>query len=349
MIKKVYPPRLPEWLSNGGEGFEVVLSSEALYIRNLEDRSFPGVLTEDERDISRRQLVEALSEILKGYRFWKTDILRDTQRGYLIERMSAPSELKSRPQGTGLFISGDEGSWVSLNTIDHLRFSVSVGGKDIETAYRSARQLEEEFEQVLPFAYSERYGFLTSRPAECGTGLILSFLVHIPGVIFSNGFQKLRDSLLKSGCVLKPLEDEEISSEGHIFIVHTVRSLGVDEEELLETATDTVDHLSEMEFEARDSLMSRARFQVEDKIMRGLGVLTHARMIAKQEGYALANALRLGSCEGMLQQTIDILSATELYLIGQPAHLEAVTSESTKAGLDRSRAEVFRSYLKYEE
>ncbi len=348
MIEKSYPPNLPSWISDGGENFEVVISTEALYVRNLADRPFPNTLDREEREISRRQMTEILGRILPDYRFLETDRMEEQDRKYLAERGSLPEELLPRPQGTGLFLTEIENSWVALNTSDHLRFRFVMPGTDVETVYRKARDLEEKMEQSLPFAYSERFGFLTSRPTECGTGLMIGFIVHIPGIVYSNNFSKLRDSLLKAGLTLKPFADPSISSEGHLFWIRSAHTLGLDEEEILETSRDMIYELVEMEFKARDAIMSKARYQVEDKILRGIGILTHARMIARQEGYALANALRLDAAEGITLDAIDLISATELFLVGKPAHLTAIVGEGNQLQMDTNRAELFRDYLKIE-
>jgi len=346
LIESIYPPKLPEWLSSGGEDFEVVLASEAVYVRNIDGKAFPNRLNEMELKDFRRSLVGNIEKTLRGFKLWETDILRSEDRRFFVERFSAPVEILERPIGAALFLSEDESKWLGVNTSDHLQFRVAKGGSDIETAYRNARIIEESLENEVPFAYSPRYGFLTSRPTECGTALVLRFYVHIPGVIFTDGFINLRDKLLKSGTVLRPLPDESLSSEGHIFIVHTAHTLGIDEEELLESAQEMLDEIIQMEYEARADIMSKARSQIENKIMRGIGVLTHARIIAKREGYALANALRLGAAESIIGDAIDILSATELYFVGQPVHLARLTGEGDELTADTNRAELFRSYLK---
>ncbi len=330
----------------GGENFEVVLGSEALYVRNVVGKNFPSRLDDMELKNLRHHLITSLKDPLYDFKLWETDVLRNEDLGFLIERFSAPHEIQRYNKGSALFLSEDESRWVCLNIIDHLRFRVAKGGSDIEACYRNARLMEERFEKSLPFAYSERFGFLTSRPTECGTALVLRFYVHIPGVIFSNGFFKLRDKLSKAGTVLQPLQDESMSTEGHVFIVHTAHSLGVDEEEVLAAAQDMLDEIVEMEYEARAELVSKARFQIEDKIMRGIGVLTHAKMIAKKEGYALANALRLGAAEKIIGDTIDIMSATELYFVGQSIHLARLTGGGDGILADSNRADLFRSYLK---
>jgi len=348
LIEKNYPPRLPDWISTGGDNFEVVIASEALYIRNLVGSPFPDRLKVDDLKKTRRQFVDATGELFSDYRFWETDALDGAERKYLTERMSAPSELLKRSRGTGLFLTENEASWLCLNTTDYLRFRFAIAGSNIETAYRNARNIEEELQQCLPFAYSDRYGFLTAKPAECGTGLMLRFLVHIPGVIFSNGFRNLRESLLKTGSVLRSVADEAMSSDGHLFVIQTAHTLGIDEEEILTSAQNMIEGLIEKEYEARDSLMTQARYQIEDRILRGIGVLTHARMIACQEGYALANALRLGAAEGILNDTIDVMSATELFVVGQPAHLKVITGEGNRVIMDTHRADLFREYLNTE-
>ncbi|MCD6501749.1 hypothetical protein J7L01_04055 [bacterium] len=349
MIERVYPPKLPEWLSLGGDDFEVVLASEAYYVRNVADTAFPSRLDNMELKNLRRHIALSLQEVLFDLGLRETDIRRDEDRRFFVERFSAPSEITEHPAGSSLFLSEDEGRWLAINAIDHLRFRFIGGGSDIETSYRSARAMEERFENYLPFAYSEHYGFLTSRPTECGTALVMRFYVHIPGIIFSKDFSKLRDKLSKAGAILRPLPDESMSSEGHVFLVHTAHSLGLDEEDILADAQDTLNEIIEMEYNARAELLSKARYQIEDKIMRGIGVLTHARMIARNEGYAIANALRLGAAENITRDVVDIMSATELYFVGQKIHLTRLTGKADGTMEDTNRAELFRSYLKQEE
>ena len=349
MIEKVYPPQLPGWLAAGGDDFEVVIASEAFYVRNLADRPFPNRLDDEEIAHTRKQLRDSIASLLSGYSYHETGAMDELEREYLAERLSAPRELLESHRGTGLLLSPDESSWVCLNSFDNLRFRFATAGGDIEGAYREARRLEEQLEGELPFAYSERFGFLTSRPAECGTGLVLRSYVHIPGIIFTNGFSDLRDRLLKTGTTLRPALDESMSSEGHIFVMDTAHTLGVDEEELLSTSRGMISELAKMEFEARRSITSRARFQIEDKILRGIGVLTHAKLIAKSEGYALANALRLGSAEKLLEGGIDVIGATELYFVGQSAHITLAAGEGNDLMKDTYRAELFKSYLNRKE
>jgi len=348
LIDQIFPPALPLWMASGGNNFEVVLSSEAFYVRNLRDRPFPDTLSKEDLRTTSRQLVETLGDIIPDYRFFETEKFDKQDIDYLLERQSIDETIDNRKTGTGLFIQDDESSWITINTSDNLRFRFASAGSDVETVYRKARSFVEELEKNLPFAYSDRFGFLTSHPTECGTGLFIRFNVHIPGLIFSDNKSALRDSLLKSGSMIKPQFNQSVSTDGHVYIVQTSHTLGVDEETILEQAEDVISGIVEMEFQARDELMEKAKIQIEDKIMRGIGIIANARMIVEAEGYALANALRLGASEGLTSETLDLLSATELHQLGKPAHIVACGSPNIKIDMDISRAELFRNTLKFE-
>lgn len=348
MIDQIFPPALPLWMAAGGENFEVVLSSEAFYVRNLRDRPFPETLSKEDLRMTSLQLTETFQEIIPEYRFFETDKFEKLDIDYLLERQSIDEAINNRNLGTGLFILDDESSWITLNTSDNLRFRFASAGSDVETVYRKARSFVEELESSLPFAYSERFGFLTAHPTECGTGLFVRFNVHIPGIIFTENTNGLRDSLLKSGSMIKPLSNQPMSTEGHIYIVQTSHTLGVDEETILEQAEEVISGIVEMEFKARDKLMESFKIQIEDKIMRGVGLITHARMITENEGYALSSALRLGASEGLSSDTLDLISATELYQLGKPAHLLACGSPNNSIDMKISRAELFRNSLNFE-
>ncbi len=348
MISGTFPQRLPDWLSFGGDDFEVVLSTEAFYVRNLKDRPFPDMLNEEDLNTTRRQLIEALEGITAGYKLIETDRLTPLDVSYLVERQSVCEEVARRRRGTAMLITSDESNWITLNSSDHFRFRFAMAGSDVEKAYRKARSFTEELEKGLPLAYSERFGFLTSRPTECGTGLFMRFVVHIPGLLFSNNLPALRDSLLKCGATIKPELQEGISSDGHLFTVQTSHTLGIDEETILEKAQEMISGIVQMEFESRDNLVSKAKLEIEDKILRGIGIITHSRLITEREGYALASALRLGASEGFTAENIDIFGATELFQVGKPSHLIARGSSIVQKEMDKNRSDLFKSYLKLE-
>jgi len=350
LIEKAYPPSLPGWIAAGGENYEVVIGSTALYVRNLAEELFPNRLTDKERVRLRTLLLENIGDIFANYRFWESEKIDKLDEQYLKERISIPWSFSSLNRGAGVFISDDESRVISLNSSDHLRFRVGTGGCDIESAYRVARGIEELLEEKLPFAYSKRFGFLTSHPRECGTGMKLRVYIHIPGLIFAGMLNKFRERVLKEGFVLKPMLDNALTAEGHLFLLETAHTLGINEEELLESCEEVIEYVVDLEIQSRKDLLEKAHFQIEDKILRGYGVLTHARMISKEEGNALASAFRLGIFENLLEGQLDKDLVTELFFVGQPAHIKKLLNpEATRIECDTKRAEVFRSYLTREE
>ena len=58
-----------------------------------------------------------------------------------------------------------------INEEDHLRIQVFSCGLDLENTLNLAIEIDERLGKLLDYATSKKYGYLTSCPSNCGTGL----------------------------------------------------------------------------------------------------------------------------------------------------------------------------------
>ena len=88
-----------------------------------------------------------------------------------------------------------------------------------------------------------------------------------------------------------------------------------------------------------------ARSQVEDKVWRAYGLLTHARVLSSQEFMNLLSAVRLGTSLSLVK---DVPSSfmNHLMIVTQPAHLQADAQRALEPSeRDERRADLVRSSL----
>ena len=75
------------------------------------------------------------------------------------------------------------------------------------------------------------------------------------------------------------------------------------------------------EHQARQALLQQRKSQLDDKIFRAWGILTHARTIGTEEVLTLLSHLRLGVNLGRMN-LVDVRTINELFILTQPAHLQ---------------------------
>ena len=99
------------------------------------------------------------------------------------------------------------------------------------------------------------------------------------------------------------------------------------------------------EQQARQALIKQRPAQLDDKVWRAWAILTHARVLGRDEVLSLLSHLRLGVNLGRLQ-TVDIRTINELFLLTQPAHLQKLTGCEMDAATRRTaRARLIRDRL----
>jgi len=77
-------------------------------------------------------------------------------------------------------INEEENICIMINEEDHLRIQVFGSGIEVENCLNLAIEIDKKIEELLNYAYSEKYGFLTACPTNVGTGLRISSMVHLP-------------------------------------------------------------------------------------------------------------------------------------------------------------------------
>ncbi len=87
------------------------------------------------------------------------------------------------PYGRGMYVSADGGSIVWVNEEDHLRIMNMKKGSDLATIFNGLREELDLIESLgVPFARSEKYGYVTSCPSNLGTGMRASLHLALPNL-----------------------------------------------------------------------------------------------------------------------------------------------------------------------
>jgi protein arginine kinase len=235
-----------------------------------------------------------------------------------------------------------------VNEEDHLRLQVLTSGLRLATAYHRLDELDEELGALLPFAYHQEYGYLTSCPTNVGTGLRASILVHLPGLVLTKEITKVLQGINQLGLTFRGLYGEGSEVVGNFFQLSNQTTLGKSEEDLIEHLQKIVGQVIQYEEKARSVLLRDAPTVIEDKIWRAYGLLRYARSLSFEEVMNLLSGVRLGVSMNLLRG-VRVYTLNKIMIYAQHAHLEQAAGHPlSEAEADLHRAAYVRRALEDE-
>jgi len=334
------------WLSSEGDEGEIILSSRARIARNLSGHRFTHHCdAEDLAEILGKSWEAARhTGVFQQNRFIQMGQISTLDRQFLAERHLVSLEFVQNSANRALVVNRGEDTSLMINEEDHLRIQGFAAGFDVETAWRRADVLDTELSR-LELAHSERFGYLTACPTNLGTGLRVSVLIHLPGMVHSKEINKLLDSLRKLNYSIRGLYGEGSEVMGNFFQLSNSATLGKSEQDIVAGLREMVVKVIGFERRAREMLFRKARRLLEDKVWRAYGLLRYARSVNTKEALSLVSAVRLGVGAGLIDG-LSIRSLNELLVYTQPAHLQKVNDRKMDASeRDVARADYIRQAL----
>ncbi len=336
------------WLLGTGPEHDIAICTRARLARNLQGFRFSPCLDEAEaRDlygtiVSRLQkpgLPDALAVV-------DLESIDELERSVLVERHLISRELAAKTRASGVAVDPDESVALMINEEDHLRVQVFAPGLQTEEVWRRTERLDNALIQRLPMAWSEEFGFLTSCPTNTGTGLRLSVMLHLPGLVWSEEIDKATNVAQKIHLAVRGLYGEGSRALGDFYQVSNQVTLGRDESQIQSDVFLAVGRIVQWEREVREALLrGSARTRTLDRIHRALGVLERAQILTSEEALGCLSALRFGIEEELLRD-FRVADVNRALLLSQPGHLQRHTRERLQPDeRDQRRAQLLREVL----
>ena len=336
-----------QWLSGEAEESEMVLSSRVRLARNLDKRPFTHGATahvlKDILDETKAALAGCPS--LKGSLVLDMNETPEPDRMLLAERRLISREMVKSCLHRSLIVLPDEQLSVMVNEEDHLRIQSIDPGFSLQQAFERINKLDSEIDSRLCCAYSEELGYLTACPTNVGTGLRVSAMVHLPGLVHNKDIGQVLDGLRNIRLTVRGIYGEGSDIIGNFFQISNSITLGLSEEDTVKNLEGHIRKVLEFEKKARGAILKKARSLLEDKIWRAYGILRTARLVTSKEAMGLISAVRLGIGLGIITETtLPVLN--ELFIMIKPMHLQKLHEKVMKVEeRDRARADYIRERL----
>jgi protein arginine kinase len=321
----------------------IVMSSRVRLARNLKDAHFPGWAKKPERVRVLeliRPVVGALPEMKEAFSETMDNL------SSLVERHLISREHAAKSAGSGLVLNREETLCFMINEEDHLRMQALRRGLQLRHAWAAIDQADSALESKLDYAFSPELGYLTACPTNLGTGIRVSAMLHLPGLVLAEQINPIIQSVNKLGLAVRGLYGEGTEALGNVFQVSNQMTLGESEAAIVERLEKVLSQIIEHEENARATLLEKRPKMVYNHIGRAYGILANAHSISSKEAMNLLSLMRLG-IDLSLFPGVDRSLVDELFVLTQPAHLQKQHSEKLSAEeRDLIRSDMVRERLK---
>jgi protein arginine kinase len=339
------------WTEPDAAENDVVLSSRVRLARNLAGHAFPGHSRVEQQRRIFSQILETVERLESFHPEFAVEISELDKPGkqLLVERGLATRELCRKGRGSGVAADLRQNTCVIINEEDHLRLQAVAPGLDFQAVWHKAAAVETELGTRKPFAFHPELGYLTACPTNAGTGLRVSAMLHLPGLVLRDQMPQVLRAADKLRLTVRGLFGEGTDAIGNVFQVSNQATLGESEESILQRLEKICRQVVWAERNARQWLVTKASERLLDRIGRAYGILRFAHSLSAEEALSQLCWLRLAATIG-ITPGLTTVKVGELIMQTQPGHLQlAQEAELEKHQAERVRAEIIRNSLRLAE
>lgn len=339
---KFWEKNLSKWMEGTGPDSEVVLTSRVRLARNIKNIPFPYLASDTQtqkifNDVNR--VVGNHKGEFKDFTFIKLEEMESLERQLCVEKHIISPQMAKDVRNSFVLLRNDEAVSIMINEEDHIRIQCLFPGLQLEGAWNLADKIDDIMESDLDYAFNEDRGYLTACPTNVGTGIRVSLMMHLPGLVITKQINRILSALSQVGLVVRGLYGEGTEVIGNIVQISNQITLGQSEKEIIRNLYAVAKQLIEQEEEARQTLLNESRENLADRAGRALGILSNARIVSSQEAMQLLSDLRLGVDLGLIDFDSKIIN--HLLVTIRPAHLQSMERKE----LDAYERDVCRATL----
>lgn len=271
------------------------IASSFFLQRNLSSQPFPMKMTATESEATLSALKQSLMKTshLNIPIYYDMSELKTWEREYLLEHFLATCDCNNTDCKSGVVIDQTGSFLAMINGEDHLVLHSIDAQSDWKQAWQRLSEIEAELAKNHTFAYSHKFGYLTSELANSGTALTVQAFLHLPCLIHLDQIDEV---------LLKELDDEvQVSGLtgqsdfiGDIVIIQNRFTIGLTEDHILDGVHKSATKLMNLEKLLREGLKEKPDAIIVDKVSRAIGLLRHSYQIDTKEALSALSFIKLG-------------------------------------------------------
>ena len=288
---------MKNWIFNEVNNDDIVLNSRVRLARNIQEMQFPEKMNFIESRKNGKMVYNALKSQLQEndivlYDMWNED--QDTFNKYVEEYLISSELVKNANKGS-FILNKDETVSIMINENDHIKIQCINSGFNLNETLKYAIAIDDKIENTISYAFDEQLGYLTSNISDVGTGLKASVMIHLPALTMNKEIKTIIKDFKNVGIEINGVYVENDNIVGNLYVISNTITLGLTEEEIINRLKEAVINIIKEEKKYREVLISKCRYEIEDKIFRALGVLKSAILLDHKEMLECLSMVRLGT------------------------------------------------------
>ena len=228
---------MSKWYENDKCSDGIIISSRVRLARNLKKYNFHNKLSNADAERMINEVKDSItgSRTVFGeqFKYIAINSLNENEKFALVEKHVISPELMKSSKPCGVLVKDDETISIMLNEEDHIRIQAISAGDDLDTAFDLADKIDNLIEESVEYAFSEKYGYLTSCPTNVGTGLRASYMMHLPELERTGQIKNVMQAISKFGITVRGIYGEGSDAMGSIYQVSNQVTLGQSEADII--------------------------------------------------------------------------------------------------------------------
>ena len=284
------------------ENFEsVAISSRIRLARNVSGFNFFTKLRDENDAVFIINSVEKVVKEFGDVYFMRLKEMPINECNALLERHIISKELIENKDISAVAVSPDESLIVMVNEEDHIREQFIVSGFNLYKPYRQIKQFDDMLLSEIDVAYSKDYGFITSSPANLGTGMRASVMLFLPAMERNKDMEAVKKEAKELGFTVRGFYGEGTTNYGAFYQISNQNSLGLSEKEIVDGVSEYVYNICQMELSAREDILASNHDALIDEIYRACGILKESFILQEAEMIKLLSLVKFGDALGFLK------------------------------------------------
>ena len=328
-----------------GGGNPIWPASTIIIHRNLSSFPFPSTMTSGQKEQVNQLICNILLPLLDNPKVLNANTISSHEKEFLFEHFLLNEGFEKFDAGHAIIVDESASFLGLINIEDHLHLHFTATGISIEDQWKRASKIEQTIGKELDLAFSKRFGYLTSDPALCGTGVIVQSYLHLPALLQTDDGRHLLEEENESVIIQGLGQEGEYLAD--LVLVENRFKLGTTEKDIIETVMQVSKQFEQREASQRKSLADAALVSIKDKISRAYGLLAHSFQLQTHETLSALSLVHLAQNLGWLEGA-DGISFENLFFNMRRAHLIEHIHEKDlpQEQIAQRRAKLTQEYLK---
>lgn len=333
------------WYLQSGKDSDVVTSTRIRIARNIKDNKFKNKMSKEGKETVIDKIENILPQIGYGLKLIRLKDLDNLNLLSLIEKhLISPNFAVNSKETGAILINADENICIMINEEDHIRIQVFASGLELDNSLNLANEIEKGMGNLINYAFSEKYGYLTENMTNVGTGLRASVMVHLPALTATRNIDKVLDVVNGFGMNIRGLYGDGSETQGNVYQISNKQSLGISDKEIINNLKLITSKIIEQERMARKYLAKKS-MELEDRVYRAYGILSNCRKVSANEAKKLISDVKLGTDLGIIKEMND-LKVNKLDLYTKSASLQLFIGQTLNENeREIARAETIKKIL----